>query len=201
MKSYRFAVAALALSGCASIASDNQNNIYIETQPVETAYCEINGKSFKRQIEAPSTVNLSAADAPLTVTCKAPGYHPATKTLDTTTDGWIFGNILLGGVVGMTIDSVRGAGEHYPLQLTLTLEPEGFATAAERDDFFNALRDETQTKWNGILADIQFQCSDSVHSSHRDDCPSQLAEARKQAKAELDAVETRRIHAPVGKRP
>jgi hypothetical protein len=50
--------------------------------------------------------------------------------MDTKSDGWIWGNIILGGVVGAVIDGARGAGFKYPPKFVVILEPEEFANIA-----------------------------------------------------------------------
>ena len=42
------------------------------------------------------------------VTLDMPGYAPQSTTLDSGLSGWVFGNILLGGVIGLIVDASTG---------------------------------------------------------------------------------------------
>lgn len=44
-----------------------------------------------------------------------------------------FGNILLGGGIGIIVDSVSGAAQQYPDQILIWMDPEKFNTDLERD--------------------------------------------------------------------
>ena len=53
------------------------------------------------------------------------GYKPISRKLTTTTNGAIWGNLLLGGLVGSTTDGMSGAiYEYSPSQFFVTLNPE-----------------------------------------------------------------------------
>lgn len=107
-RSVMIAACGMVLSACASIVSDNDTTTHLQTEP-EVARCELRGKNLDRVVHTPHSVNLPASAAPITVARKADGYRTATAELDTSTDGWIFGNVLFGGVVGTAVDAVRGA--------------------------------------------------------------------------------------------
>mgnify|MGYP001010576331 FL=1 len=95
-------------AGCASVVSKTDSTTYLETDP-EKARCVLHGQDFKRVVTTPDSIQLPSAAAPITVACEAEGYKTATAVLDTKSDGWIWGNILLGGVIGAVVDGARGA--------------------------------------------------------------------------------------------
>jgi hypothetical protein len=187
---------AAGLSACASIVSENQSVTYIETDP-EKARCELHGQDFKRVIETPNSIGLPAEAAPITVACKAPGYRTTTGTLDTKLDGWIFGNILFGGLVGIVIDAARGAGQKYPPRFSLVLDPESFASAAARDEFYDRQRKTAEDKWAKTIRDAESRCG-SVTDSERSSCQANLDLARTEREKELKEIEARRLSARVG---
>ncbi len=180
------------LSACASIVSDNDTTTHLQTEP-EVARCELRGKDLDRVVHTPHSVNLPASAAPITVACKADGYRTATAELDTSMDGWIFGNILLGGVVGIAVDLVRGAGQKFPPQLTVILEPEQFASPAARDEWFNGRKKKIDEKWDEVVKEIKTSCADEVSG-----CEGALEKAENQRAKELEQVEERRLGARVG---
>ena len=126
MRSAVLFTCSMALSACASIVSDNDTMTDIQTEP-EVARRELSGQDLKRVIHTPHGIELPSSATPVTVIYEAKGYRKTTAKLDTSMDGWIFGNILIGGVVGIIIDAVRGAGQRYPKGITLILEPKRFA--------------------------------------------------------------------------
>lgn len=135
-----------ALSGCASIVSGNKSTTYIETDP-KKARCELDGKDFKRVVQTPTSIHLSATAAPIKVTCTADGYHAATTEMNTSSDGMILGNILFGGVIGVVVDAASQSGMKFPERVTLALDPKGFATAEARDAWYARRRDLIQRQW------------------------------------------------------
>ena len=155
-------VASVFLSGCASIVSDNDWNTYLQTDP-EKARCQLNGRDFNRTVDTPSNITLPSSAAPLTVTCQADGYKQETQTLDTSIDGWIFGNVLIGGLIGVAVDAVRDAGEKYPPQMTVVLEPNSFPTAEVRDAWYERRRRLLEST-NGNAVPASQQCTDTDKS-------------------------------------
>src|SRR5690606_11108781 len=110
-------VALLALSGCASIVSDSVYPVLISSTPAGARY-EVIEQDSGRLVSAgatPQTVMLGASDgffsrAEYTVTFSQDGYHSTSYPLRADLDGWYFGNILFGGLLGiLIIDPASGA--------------------------------------------------------------------------------------------
>ncbi len=174
--------AALALSACASIVSDNDTSTYIETDP-KVATCDLEGKDFKHSMQTPDRVILPANAAPISVTCTADGYKPSSDQLDTELDGWIFGNIIVGGVIGAAVDLVRGAGFKYPPSFHVFLQPEKFKTGADRDAWFDRRRKFINDKWDDVVKKIKGQCGTGT-------CEDEQNRANKKRQEELDKLES-----------
>ena len=182
----------VGLSACASIVSDDDTITHIQTEP-EVARCELLGQDLKRVIRTPHSIELPSSAAPVTVICEAKGYRKTTAKLDTSMDGWIFGNILIGGGIGIIIDAVRGAGQRYPKEITLILEPERFATVEERDKWFDRRKAAMDEEWNKVLEAIKKDCADGFG-----DCDQGVEDAEKQRAEELQQLELRRLKVPIG---
>ena len=188
------AVLVLTLGGCASIVSDNASTTYIQTNP-ENARCELHGQDFVRVVNTPASINLPSEAAPLTVACKADGYKNTTQVLDTKADGWVWGNLLFGGIIGVAVDAGRGAGQKYPPQFSVVLEPESFPTTAQRDAFYDARRADTEAKWQVVIDKYQSRCgSDQTGASNY--C-GKVDKAESARDAELMDWEQRRSQARV----
>lgn len=195
----------LALAGmtgaCASIVSNTDSTTYIQTEP-ENARCELHGQDFKRVLNTPASLALPAKAAPLTVACVADGYRITTETLDTKIDGWIFGNILFGGLIGVAVDAARGSGQKFPPQFTVILEPERFANSAARDAFYDKRRDDAAERWHKAIGELQSQCGGDggAAPAAANDCARRLAEAAEKRDKELAAIERRRQTAVTAER-
>ena len=188
------------LPACASIMSDNKSVTYLETTP-EVAKCELHGQDFKRVITTPNSIPLPSEAAPITVACTAPGYKRTTATLDTKHDGWIWGNILLGGGIGLIVDAAKGSGFKFPPKYSIILEPEQFATLDERDAWFDRLIADVDKKWTADISKVSNQCKNSqssgVGDSAAEGCKRLVAEAEKKKQDELALNEQTRKAAKV----
>lgn len=82
----------------------------------------INGRPFGN---TPLTTQLKR-ESGQTVTFAKAGYKPVSMKLDTDINGWFWGNIAIGGLLGSSTDGVTGAIHKYsPSQYLIVLEPEG----------------------------------------------------------------------------
>lgn len=185
-------LAPLLAGACASIVSDNESTTYIETDP-QSARCVLHGQDFERVVQTPESILLPANAAPITLACEAEGYRTTSAELDTKMDGWILGNVIFGGIVGIVIDAARGAGQKYPSKITVVLEPEQFPTAAKRDEWYDRQREATEEKWDKIISRLKAGCT----SLNQRECDDNAGRARKQRDAELKELENRRLAAAV----
>ncbi|MDN3234528.1 MULTISPECIES: hypothetical protein [Pseudomonas] len=104
------------LSGCASILGDSQYPVHVSSAPAGATF-EITDKAGRvvHSGNTPSTVTLKSGRGyfkgeTYTLKFHNPGYADKTVTLDSSVSGWYWGNILLGGVIGMLIvDPATGA--------------------------------------------------------------------------------------------
>lgn len=189
---------ALISQACASVVSDDKSTTYIETDP-ENARCELHGQDFKRVINTPNSISLPAEAAPLTIACKAAGYATTTESLDTKADGWIFGNILLGGIVGIVIDAARGAGQKYPPRITVILQPETFSSVSTRDEWFDSRRATIEKLWEKQIAAVT-NCPGKSNDDPSASCASAVTEAKARRDEEIKQLEEKRARARVGVR-
>jgi len=99
------ACAAALFAGCATIVHGTTQRVQIDSTPpgAEVAIDD------SQHLVTPSTVNLARGSAHKLIFHK-PGYQDATANLTSGFSGWILGNLIAGGVVGMAIDASDGAG-------------------------------------------------------------------------------------------
>ena len=190
-----FIMTSHVLIGCASIVSETDSTTYIETEP-EKARCELHGQDFRRVIDTPASVHLDADAAPVTVSCKADGYRETAEVLDTSMDGWILGNIIFGGIIGVAVDAARGAGQKFPPRFMVILDPLGFPTIGERDDWYDRRRRQVEEKWEKAVGYAEAQCN-SGRDTDSDDCDREVGQLQAKRDTELEQIEGRRDRALV----
>jgi hypothetical protein len=114
-------IAALALStaGCASIVSGSMQEMGFRSSP-EGAMVTVNGRVIGK---TPISVRLKKSENQA-VTFEKDGFKTLTVPMSTRLDGWFWGNIAFGGLIGSTTDSASGSMHEYsPSQYIVTLEP------------------------------------------------------------------------------
>ncbi len=120
---------AALLSGCATVVSGPSQQVTFNSEPQE-ATVTVAGKALGK---TPITANVSR-DKNVAVTFEKEGYKTYTTQLSTTLNGWFWGNIVIGGLLGSTTDGLSGAiNEYSPNQYFVTLVPEKpFGTESNR---------------------------------------------------------------------
>lgn len=114
-----------AMSACAIPAAEQDARTYIFTDPLG-ARCDLMGRDgFRQVVQAPAAVTLPLTAAPVVVACDAPGHSTGAEILDADREGWVFGDVLLGGVPRQFLTSTTGLGSAYPVEVTVTLAPKG----------------------------------------------------------------------------
>ena len=110
------AIALLLTSSCASIVSKSNYPVTIYSTPPSATITVTDKRGMNvYQGSTPATVNLKAnsgffAKAFYQVTFELPGYDRRLVPINYKLDGWYFGNILFGGLIGMLIvDPATGA--------------------------------------------------------------------------------------------
>jgi hypothetical protein len=99
------AAAMLALAGCATIVHGTTEKVHIDSNP-GGADVQIDDS---QHVTTPASVKLSRG-SPHKLVFHKPGYQDDTETLTSSPSGWILGNLIGGGVIGIAVDSVDGAG-------------------------------------------------------------------------------------------
>jgi len=107
------------LGGCASVVSDKTQPVKVETldqagNAITGAKCDLQNDRGAFHVETPNTVFVRKSSGELIVTCTAPGQPQADGKLISRTGGAVFGNILLGGIIGAVVDTASGVAFNYP---------------------------------------------------------------------------------------
>ena len=119
----------VGLSGCSSIISKSEYAVAIASSPDTANFTVVNkaGQKIHSGV-TPASVTLKSSSGyfqgeAYTVTFKKEGYPEKTFTMTSTIDGWYFGNILIGGLIGMLIvDPATGAMYNLPKRIDVSLD-------------------------------------------------------------------------------
>jgi hypothetical protein len=113
----------LVTASCASIVNPGPDELSVQSTP-EGAQVKVDGVPAGK---TPCNV-LIERKQPGVLLLELEGYGPLTVKRDKVTNGWYFGNIFLGGVVGMIVDISTGhAWKHStkPVEVVLRRPEEG----------------------------------------------------------------------------
>ena len=129
---------ASVLGGCASIVSKSNYPVAINSNPSGVDFYVTNfGGTRVHSGTTPATVTLSTKrgyfkSQAYTIHLEPVGAPKKEYAIRTSTDGWYFGNLLLGGIIGMLIvDPLTGAMFKYPPEIMVELD--GAANAGAGD--------------------------------------------------------------------
>lgn len=130
---------AFTLSGCASIFSEQTYPVQVTSEP-SRASIEIKDEdgNVVYNGSTPATVKLTSSAGYFdgeryTVTFRKDGYDDEQFVINSGIDGWYWGNILLGGILGMLIiDPATGAMYDLPSKAGATLKPSFDAAATSQ---------------------------------------------------------------------
>jgi hypothetical protein len=125
-------VLALPLGACATVIDGTNQNIGLVTTPTG-ASCTLTreGIVLAQISPTPGQVEVSKSKDDIIVACEKSGHQKAEVRVVSSFGGTTFGNILLGGVVGVVVDAASGANHKYPDSVTVILPPAATAPAAD----------------------------------------------------------------------
>lgn len=115
-------VLCLGMQACASITTGTTQSVVVDTTPVQQATCTMqNEKGQWTVIRTPGAATVSKAYGLLSVQCRTEAGHTGSSSVNSTTAGAAFGNIIAGGLVGAAVDIGSGAAYQYPAQVLVSL--------------------------------------------------------------------------------
>jgi hypothetical protein len=153
--SIALAAAILSLSACASIMHGTSQDVGISSSPTNANVTVDNGV----KAQTPFVAKLSRKDNHI-IRVAADGYAPADLTLTRSTSGWVWGNVLFGGLIGLAVDAMTGGLYNLsPEQLTATLAKQTGSIAPSKDGIYVILVPKADAGWSKVG---QLQRLDSV---------------------------------------
>ncbi|HTV46295.1 MAG TPA: hypothetical protein VMF05_13370 [Stellaceae bacterium] len=108
-----FAVCSVT-GGCASIIRGTTQTIAISTPPAIGAVCDLSSPEGNWQIISPGVASVGKSKNNILIRCDKPGWNSAAASIPSNFEGWTFGNLLFGGLIGVGVDAATGAINEYP---------------------------------------------------------------------------------------
>ncbi|TAG47688.1 MAG: hypothetical protein EAZ30_09135 [Betaproteobacteria bacterium] len=108
-----------ALSGCASITTSGDTQVKVETvtldgQAVDAADCSLMRAGVATPFKSPNTVPVPKAAGDAGIECKKDGMPDGKAILISRVGAATFGNVLIGGGVGIIVDQATGKAYNFP---------------------------------------------------------------------------------------
>jgi hypothetical protein len=111
------------LGACSTIVSGSNQSVSVVTPEAQAANCKLqNDKGTWYVPSTPSSVMVKSAYGDMTVVCEKDGYEKGTASYKSSAKGWMFGNIIFGGLIGLAVDVGTGAGFEYPTEMPVAMK-------------------------------------------------------------------------------
>ncbi len=140
---------ALFLMGCGSLINGSTEFVGVTSSP-SGAEVEINKTKIG---ETPLTQELSRKDTH-SIKISMDGYESHEMIINRTTSGWVWGNILFGGLIGLAVDaSTGGMYKLKPNEINAQLTESGRASLQDGEsdiNLFVELVEKVDDNWEKI---------------------------------------------------
>jgi uncharacterized protein YceK len=139
---------AILIVGCASIMHGTRQNIGISSSPTGAS---VTIDNVPHGI-TPVIADLKRKDNHI-VKIEMKGYKPFEATLTRKVSGWVVGNILFGGLIGLAVDAITGGLYNLtPDQISATLLKEGVGFLYKEDSIYIMVVFKPDPGWRKIGA-------------------------------------------------
>lgn len=119
-------VLGLGVTGCASVTGGNVQKMYVQTQmpdgqSVADADCALQNDKGMWRIRSPGDTSIVRSNKPMEIKCVKAPLPAGVVSAESSTRGAMFGNILIGGVIGAAVDHSSGAAYEYPEMIKVVM--------------------------------------------------------------------------------
>jgi hypothetical protein len=154
-------VAIIFSAGCASIVSNKVYPVQIASDPSGARFTVSNRNGLEVQSgTTPQVINLEASSGyfkgeTYKIVLTKDGFDDKIYTVTSSVDGWYWGNILIGGLIGMLIvDPITGAMYKLPERVDVSLTDSAARNAQDDIDIvfasIDSLNDEQRSRLQTI---------------------------------------------------
>lgn len=139
-------VSAMFFTSCATIMQGTTQAVGIVSTPTG-ASITVDGVNYGK---TPLTADLKRKDNHI-IKIELPGYQPYETTLTRSVSGWVWGNIVVGGLPGLVIDAISGGlYKLTPVQIMATLQKQGAGLKLREDTLYIAVALTSDPDWQKI---------------------------------------------------
>jgi uncharacterized protein YceK len=136
-------ISSLALSACASIMHGTSQDVGIASTPTNASVTVDNATKGT----TPFVAKLSRKGNHV-IHIAADGYAPADLTLTPSVSGWVWGNLVFGGIIGLAVDAISGGlYKLTPDQLNATLAKLQASVAPTKNGFYVVMVPAAEKGW------------------------------------------------------
>jgi hypothetical protein len=140
------AIASLAVAACASIIHGTRQDVGISSSP-SAALVTVDRIQTGT---TPVVAHLTRKDNHI-VRIELAGYKPYETTLTRKVSGWVWGNIVFGGLIGLAVDAISGGLYNLtPEQVSGTLLANSSKVAPVRDGLYVVVVLKPQPEWRKV---------------------------------------------------
>jgi hypothetical protein len=117
----------LGMGACASLLDGWSQNVVVKTKSgtrdVAGALCTLSNNKGTWYVTSPGSVTVHRAADDLNVRCEYPGYVANAGSAPSTSSDLVYGNLIVGGILGAAIDVGDGSAYDYPSPIIVNLQP------------------------------------------------------------------------------
>ncbi len=133
-------------TNCATIIHGSQQSVSISSNPSK-AFVTVDGREIGK---TPLTIDLKRKDHH-TVEINLDGYLPYETKFTRKVDGWIAGNIIFGGIIGLAVDAITGGMYKLtPDQISADLKNGNTTLLESKDGLYIAVVMKPNPEWEKI---------------------------------------------------
>jgi hypothetical protein len=122
-----FIVAAMLVcavsSGCASITIGQNQSLSVESRDkgilISGAACRLQNNKGTWFVTTPGSVTVHRSYRDMEVSCTHEKHEPGSVVVKSSTKAMAFGNILIGGLIGVAVDVGTGSAYDYPTLISV----------------------------------------------------------------------------------
>jgi len=139
---------AMSTSGCATIMHGKSQDVGVSSTPTNAKVTLDNTPGGN----TPMIAKLSRG-ANHIVKIELPGYQTFEATLTKKVSGWVWGNIVFGGIIGLAVDAITGGLYNLtPEQIAAQMARQGASVNVNKDGIYIVLVPSADAKWQKIGA-------------------------------------------------
>ena len=113
---------AVIIASCATIITGTTDTVNIKSEPEGAIVVfESTDGIYKEQKKTPAIFTIPS-DKTYTLSIKINGYKTKNIVLERKISGWVLGNILVGGIIGIAVDFISGGAYIHEKAVNVKLE-------------------------------------------------------------------------------